>query len=246
MSSTDAPAAHWQMKGPADALPPTIGDVTNKARMDDILKMFFNKTTDFREDLRQSYSFIAGSAPMFALSSWKDSTKDFDGDIDIWSCTGYKYDRNNGKPLDMDRVRLNNMAVVYWEHALAKQGYEPDYRVPRTAFFVDANSGKETMGYDDLYSSAMANTISRVMHFIHPETKRRVQVVICREHDMRAVLNSFDYTFCAVAWDNGKLRSDYGEDILTRRGKIMNATRLLEKREEKYAARGFTVLKAAE
>jgi hypothetical protein len=234
------------MSSTANRLPPYIDAAAAgnaKVMMNAMLERFFPDVPRIQANLRQTYSFIAGSAPLYAVKPWGKGLDGFDGDIDIWSCTGYKYDLSSGAPVDMDRVRMHNMSVSYWEHEMAMQGYAPDYRVPAGSLFIDPQTGKSAMRVEDMYThqSSMRTVVSRVLHFVHPTKKTRVQVILCKEHDIRTVLNSFDYSFCAVAWDGHSIRSDYFDDIRNGFGRILNETRLLPSRTEKYTARGFLV-----
>ncbi len=201
-----------------------------ETRMNEIMKLFFKDSDMIERALETTYSFIAGSAPLYALKPWSTSTSEFDGDIDIWSLTGYRVAIHDSSttPVNMDLVRLNELSIQYWTDILATQGY-----IPNDVSAMESYTTQTTMD----------KVITKVLQFIHPTTKRRVQVIMCRERSMRNVLNIFDYTFCAIAWKRQRFYTDYLEDIVSGQGHLMNVDKLLRGREEKYVARGFTIVK---
>jgi hypothetical protein len=199
--------------------------------MDSLLNSFGFNPIEFHDLLSRTGCFVAGGAVAHILRG--NSTETFDGDIDIWypNSPGRNYTDEVVSEDDQAKRGPYTYAIDEVTNYLKYHGYNYDNH--DTAFTIEYTN-KENL---------LSTQIMGVTSFVC--MKKRVQM-ICAFNSPEEVLNTFDYSFCAVGYkpDIGF----FGKELeLTKEGKgyKMNPAKTPGRdamRLEKYMKRDFTVI----
>lgn len=201
--------------------------------MDSLYREFGFDPKELKELLSNTGSFVAGGAAAHMLCE-KDP-KTFDGDLDIWYTNAPPRDAFAVDPPygQYEIVKVN--AFLYARPLLEKYIENHGYKVMNRDFeLTQEYTNKE---------NPLSKEILCVMPFEFGN--KRVQIIYALGGP-REILNSFDYSFCAVGC--GADNKFFGNELeMTKEGKgyAMNPARTPgrdAKRREKYAKRGFTIV----
>ncbi len=198
-------------------------------KMDSMYKQFGFNPAKFREMLTLTGSFVAGGAAAHMLRGGNPA--DFDGDLDIWYTYAPTREQEEGDKYYIVKVNAYHDASKLIDDYIVEHGYK---RTPNDQTFTLEYTNKE-------------NPLSKEILVVHSYTfmKRNVQVIYALKGPDE-ILDSFDYSFCAVGCDH--TGGFFGKDLdLTRQGKgyPLMPSRNEERdtmRREKYAKRGFTIV----
>lgn len=187
--------------------------------------------SEFKRLLNQTGCFIAGGAASYILCGEDPAT--FDGDIDVWYPLAPPRDSFDGEPsTKVDLLRVNayhysrGLIEKYMqEHGYQNAGFDKDFTMEYT--------NKENPLSKEILCVLCYQFMNRKVQFIfafgNPDT----------------ILNSFDYSFCAVGY--GADNKFFGKDLeLTKekKGYPMNPARTPGRdamRREKYEKRGYKI-----
>ena len=204
--------------------------------MDSLVSTFGFDPVIFHSVLSRTGCFIAGGAPTHILRG--GDAKTFDGDIDIWYPHSPQRDiLFSDLPDSNELMKIN--AYLYTKDLLMKYIESHGYLMMNDDFQLS----QEYTTKDNVLNKQILKVLS------YKIGSKRIQLIFgfgTREE----ILNSFDYSFCAVGYRANK--QFFGNELeLTRTGKgyAMNPARTPgrdEIRRKKYEARGFTIIEKNE
>ena len=199
--------------------------------MDTLFNRFGFIPVEFRDLLSRTGCFVAGGAVAHILRG--NSVGTFDGDIDIWYPNSPERNYTDEVVSEEDQAKRGPYSYAVDEITTYLKNHGYNYDNNDIAFAIEYTNKENPM------NTQIMNVTSFVV------MKKRVQL-ICAFNSAQDVLDTFDYSFCAVAYkpDIGF----FGRELeLTKEGKgyKMNPARNSGRdamRLEKYMKRGFTLI----
>ncbi len=206
-----------------------------RAEFDALLEKFSLNSDELHAFMKESGCFVAGGAAVHLLLG--KSADEFDGDLDIWY---------PGAPL-RDGACAEEVARKYSATiADADKFFAKFSRANHGGFGQDGIAEEYTDKSNSLNSEIRkVDTYCRLGQK-HVRDSQKAQIIYAYG-DRERILNSFDYSFCAVGYDpvTGQLFAKELEMTKNRKGYEMvsakNEARRIE-RLKKYESRGFKLV----
>lgn len=201
--------------------------------MDELFTRYGLNPTEFMRVLTKSKSFIAGGSACYIFCGG-DPAK-FNGDIDIWipNCPRRRdYEEAEHDREKRKQVALHRHKIDILEGYIQSCGYQPKYATDK--------------GFQEEYLNPEHSLFKKIVAVTTLEfMDKRIQIISSPETP-EGILNSFDYSFCAVGYTADG--SFFGKELVLtteKKGYVMNPSRSVERnqmRRKKYEERGFTIV----
>jgi hypothetical protein len=152
---------------------------------------------EFTRVMRETYSFLTGGAMLYWwMNDIADAAIPFpeDMDLDIW--------------MSIPALPSSTKMPYYWptalmlnsyEMVLAKAGYrrqsDEDRERELTARVTASMRRKPTGEIEYRHAPAM-RFIQKIVNFIHPDSGRKIQVIVVKDSSPRDITNTFDLDIC--------------------------------------------------
>lgn len=194
-------------------------------QMDVLLEKFNVNPTELHELLKKTGCFIAGGAATHLLMG--RPVQEFDGDLDIW----YPHAPHRDGQYSEDQVRSYHDAKAAFDAFM--------HRLNRSTSALTKDVTQQYLDQDN----SLNHVIRKIRSYNQTNDTCPIQVIYAFG-DRDQILNSFDFSFCAIGYDpnTGQI---FGKDLeLTKSGKgfVLNEARNDTRRAgrlAKYERRGF-------